>query len=96
MAISRLRKPGIRQNHALGGPRHDAHGPRISNRAVELLRQHLGDASQMSLITRIHVVLFVDVLHHSKDPMILLREAVRMVRKAIVIKDHTLAGLLAG
>jgi ubiquinone/menaquinone biosynthesis C-methylase UbiE len=40
-------------------------------------------------------VMFVDVLHHTQDPMILLREAVRVARKAIVIKDHTLNGLFA-
>ena len=41
-------------------------------------------------------VMFVDVLHHTNDPMILLREAARVARKAIVIKDHTLNGLNAG
>lgn len=41
-------------------------------------------------------VMFVDVLHHTEDPMILLREAARVARKAIVIKDHTMDGLLAG
>ena len=38
-------------------------------------------------------VMFVDVLHHTTDPMILLREAVRVTRGTIVIKDHTLKGL---
>ena len=38
-------------------------------------------------------VIFVDVLHHTQDPMVLLREAVRVARKVIVIKDHTLNGL---
>ena len=42
------------------------------------------------------VAMFVDVLHHTEDPMILLREAVRVAQKAIVIKDHTLNGLFAG
>lgn len=34
-------------------------------------------------------VLFVDVLHHTPDPTILLREAARVARTAVVIKDHT-------
>lgn len=42
------------------------------------------------------VVMFVDVLHHAEDPVILLREAARIARKAIVIKDHTNNGWLAG
>ena len=42
------------------------------------------------------VVLFVDVLHHTKDPMVLLTEAVRIARRALVIKDHALHGLAAG
>lgn len=41
-------------------------------------------------------VTFIDVLHHTSDPMVLLREAVRVAREAIVIKDHTLNGWLAG
>lgn len=42
------------------------------------------------------VVLLVDVLHHTEDPMILLREAIRTARQAVVIKDHTLEGFLSG
>ena len=41
-------------------------------------------------------VMFVDVLHHTEDPMILLREAVRVARKFVLIKDHTLNGFCAG
>lgn len=41
-------------------------------------------------------VLFVDVLHHTHDPLVLLREARRVARRAILIKDHTRNGLLAG
>jgi SAM-dependent methyltransferase len=42
------------------------------------------------------VVMFIDVLHHTVDPMILLREAVRVSRKLLLIKDHTRDGFLAG
>jgi SAM-dependent methyltransferase len=41
------------------------------------------------------VILFVDVLHHTEDPMILLREALRVMRQAIVIKDHLANGFFA-
>jgi SAM-dependent methyltransferase len=41
------------------------------------------------------IVLFVDVLHHTNDPMSMLRESARVARKAIVIKDHTLDGWMA-
>ncbi len=40
-------------------------------------------------------VMFVDVLHHTEDPLVLLREAVRVARQTILIKDHTLNGLFA-
>jgi SAM-dependent methyltransferase len=40
-------------------------------------------------------VMLVDVLHHADDPMVLLREAKRVARRAIIIKDHTMHGALA-
>jgi ubiquinone/menaquinone biosynthesis C-methylase UbiE len=43
----------------------------------------------------IDVITFVDVLHHTDDPMVLLREAARVARKCVVIKDHTMDGPLA-
>jgi len=39
-------------------------------------------------------VMFVDVLHHADDPLLLLREAIR-VGKNVVIKDHLRQGFLA-
>jgi SAM-dependent methyltransferase len=41
-------------------------------------------------------VLFVDVLHHATDQMALLREARRVAREAVIIKDHRCDGFLAG
>jgi SAM-dependent methyltransferase len=41
------------------------------------------------------VALLVDVLHHTNDPLVLLREASRVAPKKILLKDHTLTGLLA-
>jgi SAM-dependent methyltransferase len=40
-------------------------------------------------------VLLVDVLHHSDDAPRLLREAARVARKSLFIKDHTREGWLA-
>lgn len=39
--------------------------------------------------------LFVDVLHHTEDPMILLKEAKRIAKESIIIKDHLKEGVLA-
>ena len=44
----------------------------------------------------VDAVMLVDALHHSEDPRALLAEAVRVARRAIVLKDHMLAGFLAG
>ena len=41
------------------------------------------------------VVLFIDVLHHTIEPAVLLTEAKRVARQAIVLKDHTRNGFAA-
>ena len=41
------------------------------------------------------VVMLVDVLHHTVDPLRLLKEAARVSRGAVVIKDHLREGWLA-
>lgn len=44
----------------------------------------------------VDTVMFVDVLHHTIDPQVLLGEARRVARRTIIIKDHTRDGFLAG
>jgi len=43
----------------------------------------------------VDVAMFVDVLHHTEDPNVLLQEASRVAKKFIVIKDHTDDGFLS-
>jgi SAM-dependent methyltransferase len=40
-------------------------------------------------------LMFVDVLHHTDDAIVLLNEARRVARKSIILKDHTMDGVLA-
>jgi len=40
------------------------------------------------------VVMFIDVLHHTNNQMTLLREAKRVASQNVIIKDHTVAGLI--
>lgn len=41
-------------------------------------------------------VIIVDVLHHTEDPVPVLKEAVRVARKHVIVKDHLREGLLSG
>jgi SAM-dependent methyltransferase len=41
------------------------------------------------------VIMFADVLHHTADPRVLLREAVRVAGQGVAIKDHLMQGFLA-
>ncbi len=40
-------------------------------------------------------VMLVDVLHHTADPGTLLREALRVTRRWLIVKDHRLKGFAA-
>lgn len=44
----------------------------------------------------VDVVMLVDTLHHADNPHVLLREAARVARRELLIKDHTRQGWLAG
>jgi SAM-dependent methyltransferase len=44
----------------------------------------------------VDTVMMIDVLHHTENPSVLMREATRVARKTIVLKDHTKTGFLAG
>ncbi|MEX0886791.1 MAG: methionine biosynthesis protein MetW [Phycisphaeraceae bacterium] len=41
------------------------------------------------------VVIIADVLHHEGQPLTLLAEAARVAKRAVIVKDHQLAGPLA-
>lgn len=44
----------------------------------------------------VDTVLLVDVVHHASTPLTLLAEARRVARDAVIVKDHTADGVLAG
>jgi SAM-dependent methyltransferase len=41
-------------------------------------------------------VMMINVLHHTEDPLEVLRQAATVARRCILLKDHTRDGLLAG
>lgn len=89
LLASLLQKPGGEKPLSFEGidvlVRRDAH---IKVSAFDGLHMPFEDGS-------FDAVLFVDVLHHADDPHQLLREAKRVTRRSVLIKDHTRTGLLA-
>jgi SAM-dependent methyltransferase len=60
------------------------------------IRVRLFDGEHIPLSEKtVDVVSFVDVLHHTSNARILLREAARVSRRYIVIKDHLREGPFA-
>jgi len=41
------------------------------------------------------IVMFADVLHHTEEPRVLLREAARVARLGVALKDHLNQGILS-
>ena len=41
------------------------------------------------------VVILADVLHHASDPHLLIDECVRVMRRALIVKDHKVQGMWA-
>jgi SAM-dependent methyltransferase len=79
------------------------HQPDISIHGIDILVQPEAKIPVESYDGRVlpfddksfDVVSFIDVLHHTDDPTILLKEAKRVARKIIVLKDHKMEGVLA-
>jgi SAM-dependent methyltransferase len=79
------------------------HRPDIKIEGIDVLirpythiRVRLFDGEHIPLSEKtVDVVSFVDVLHHTSNARILLREAARVSRRYIVIKDHLREGPFA-
>jgi SAM-dependent methyltransferase len=80
------------------------HRPDVTIRGIDLLvRQDAAipveafDGQRIPLAdASVDAVMCIDVLHHTADPTILLREAARVARRAVVIKDHLADAPLSG
>lgn len=71
-------------------------GLEVLTRAESMIPIDLFDGRTLPRPDRsVDVVMFVDVLHHTRDQMALLREAARVARRSVLIKDHSVRGLLA-
>ena len=57
--------------------------------------QHFDGQTIPADAASVDVVMFIDVLHHTESPYALLREAARVARRSIIIKDHLIDGILA-
>jgi SAM-dependent methyltransferase len=78
--------------------------PDLDIRGVEVLRREhthipveLFDGTHLPYQDEtFDVVMFSDVLHHTDDPEIILKEANRVAKRYVVIKDHNRNGWAAG
>ena len=84
---------------AIGGGRADLSisGLDVLQRPHARVPVRLFDGLTIPALDRsVDVVMLVDVLHHTADPMVLLPEAARVARTRVLIKDHVRDGILAG
>ncbi len=78
--------------------------PELEVRGIDILARgaarqgvQLYDGRELPFETgQFDIVLLVDVLHHAQGPLALLREAVRVARDGVILKDHRLEGPFAG
>jgi SAM-dependent methyltransferase len=65
-------------------------------RGSEPIKVHAYDGVSMPLGSGAYdVVIVADVLHHESDPDRLMRECARVAKRAVIVKDHQVKGLLA-
>ena len=78
-------KPGIT---AEGLERAVRGGEPIKVHAYDGVKIPFGDAAY-------DIVIVADVLHHEPEPDRLMRECARVAKRAVIVKDHQVSGLLA-
>jgi ubiquinone/menaquinone biosynthesis C-methylase UbiE len=67
----------------------------LVRRQTHISVRHFDGKSLPYVDSSFDVVMLIDVLHHTTDPIVLMREAVRVSRKDVLIKDHLRQGMLA-
>lgn len=87
-AIGRLMRAENARLRVTGVETHERPTCRIPVQHYDGARLPLDDDSR-------DVVMLIDVLHHADDPAVLLREAARVARRAVLVKDHVREGILA-
>ena len=74
----------------------DIHGIDVLPRERSYIPVEIFDGSRIPFPDRsFDAVLFSDVFHHTEDATVLLREAHRVTRQCVLIKDHYRRGLVA-